>query len=285
MSEKFNFSKGIQYMIIATFAFAIMGALIKQVNFINVVQIVFFRASITALICTVTLKSKGLSLIGNNQKRLLFRSLIGMISMTLFFITLQRIPFGASVTLRYLSPFFSIVLAVWLLKEKANLIQWLLFVLAIVGVFLLKGFDTRIDNLSLIYSLLSASLAAGVYIIIKKIGTTEHPLVIVNYFMGFTTLISGSLLFFFWEPISLPILGILFLVGITGYFGQKFMTSSLQQESIVNVAPFKYFELVFAFILGFIFFGESYNLVSVLGISLIIFSFVANFVITQRRKV
>jgi len=272
-------------MIIATFAFAIMGALIKQVNFINVVQIVFFRASITALICTVTLKSKGLSLIGNNQKRLLFRSLIGMISMTLFFITLQRIPFGASVTLRYLSPFFSIVLAVWLLKEKANLIQWLLFVLAIVGVFLLKGFDTRIDNLSLIYSLSSASLAAGVYIIIKKIGTTEHPLVIVNYFMGFTTLISGSLLFFFWEPISLPILGILFLVGIAGYFGQKFMTSSLQQESIVNVAPFKYFELVFAFILGFIFFGESYNLLSVLGISLIIFSFVANFVITQRRKV
>lgn len=272
-------------MMIATLAFSIMGAFIKQINHIHVVQIIFFRSSITALVCTLTLKKKGESLIGKNQKFLILRSILGLTSMTLFFITLQRIPFGASVTLRYLAPFFSIVLAVWLLNEKANWLQWLLFILAIVGVFLMKGFDTRIDNLSLIYSILSAVLVAGVYVTIKTIGTSEHPLVIINYFMGTTTILSGCLLYFYWEPLNLVVAGILLLIGVAGYFGQKFMTLSLQQESIVNVAPFKYLELVYAFIIGFVFFGESYNLMSVLGISLIVISFITNFVITQNRRV
>ena len=267
---------------IATFAFSVMGALIKQVNDINVVQIIFFRTSISALMSTATLLREGQSLVGKRQKLLILRAIIGLISMTLFFITIQRIPFGASVTLRYLAPFFSIILAVWLLNEKANWQQWGLFVLALVGVFLLKGFDTRIDNLSLLYSILSAIFAAGVYVTIKKIGTSEHPLVIVNYFMSLAAIVSGVALYSYWEPITLPVLSILLLIGTTGFFGQKFMTLSLQQESLVNVAPFKYLELVYAFILGFIFFGESYSILSIVGICLIITSFMGNFVITQR---
>jgi len=282
MAQKLQLSKGIQYMMIATFAFSVMGALIKQVNDINVVQIIFFRTSISALMSTATLLREGQSLVGKRQKLLILRAIIGLISMTLFFITIQRIPFGASVTLRYLAPFFSIILAVWLLNEKANWQQWGLFVLALVGVFLLKGFDTRIDNLSLLYSILSAIFAAGVYVTIKKIGTSEHPLVIVNYFMSLAAIVSGVALYSYWEPITLPVLSILLLIGTTGFFGQKFMTLSLQQESLVNVAPFKYLELVYAFILGFIFFGESYSILSIVGICLIITSFMGNFVITQR---
>lgn len=264
-------------MMIATLAFSVMGALIKQVNHINIVQIVFFRSVITALMCTIILVRQKQSLIGNHQGLLILRSILGLVSMTLFFITIQRIPFGASVTLRYLAPFFSIILAVWLLKEKANWLQWLFFVLAIVGVFIMKGFDTRIDNLSLTYSLISAVLVAGVYVTIKKIGNSEHPLVIINYFMGITATLSGVLLIFFWEAITLYELGTLLVIGLMGYFGQKFMTMSIQAESLVNVAPFKYLELVYAFLIGYFFFGEGYSSMSLIGISCILIAVIANF--------
>ncbi len=282
MINKIQFSKGIQFMMIATFAFAVMGALIKQVNNINVVQIIFFRSSISALMCTTTLLRARQPVIGRNQKLLILRSVLGLISMSLFFITLQRIPFGVSVTLRYLAPFFSIILAVWLLNEKASWQQWILFLLAIVGVFLLKGFDTRIDNVSLLYSILSALFAAGVYVTIKRIGTTEHPLVIVNYFMGLTAILSGIALFHYWEPVSYDIFGILILIGMVGFFGQKFMTLSLQAESLVNVAPFKYLELVYAFIIGYFIFDEGYSTLSLCGIGLVITSFMGNYILSQR---
>ncbi len=277
MNQGLNISKGVRYMMIAALAFSVMGALIKQVNHIHIVQIVFFRSIITAATCTVLLTKKKVSLLGENQFLLILRSILGLISMTLFFITIQRIPFGASVTLRYLAPFFSIILAVWLLKEKANWMQWIFFVLAIVGVFIMKGFDTRIDNLSLFYSLTSAVLVAGVYVTIKKIGNSEHPLVIINYFMGITTIISGILLFFFWEPVTMYELGVLVLVGVMGYFGQRFMTISLQVESIVNVAPFKYLELVYAFAIGYFIFGEGYSWMSLIGICCILIAVIANF--------
>lgn len=271
-------------MMVATLAFSIMGALIKQVDYVHIVQIVFFRSFITAATCTAILIRKKISLIGSNQTLLILRSILGLTSMTFFFITIQRIPFGASVTLRYLAPFFSIIAAVWLLKEKANRLQWAFFVLAIVGVFVMKGFDTRIDNVSLTLSLLSAVLVAGVYVTIKKIGNTEHPLVIINYFMGIASLLSGLLLFYYWEPLGIYELGILLLVGMMGYFGQRFMTMSFQAESIVNVAPFKYLELVYAFVIGYFFFGEGYNVQTAIGIALIVISFVANFIISQKIK-
>ena len=103
--------------------------------------------------------------------------------MTLFFITVQRMPFGASVSLKYLSPIFTAIFAVLLLKEKVEPIQWLFFATALGGVFLLKGFDTRIDFISLILGIIGAIFGGLVYVVIRKIGTTEHPLVIVNYFM------------------------------------------------------------------------------------------------------
>ena len=284
MKQVLHISKGVKYMMIATLAFSVMGALIKQVSHLHIVQIVFFRSFITAATCTAILTKKKISLIGSNQFLLILRAILGLISMTLFFITIQRIPYGASVTLRYLAPFFSIILAVWLLKEKANWMQWIFFVLAIIGVFIMKGFDTRIDNLSLFYSITSAVLVAGVFVTIKKIGNREHPLLIINYFMGITTILSGILLFFYWKPLNSYELTMLVLVGVMGYFGQRFMTMSLQMESIVNVAPFKYLELVYAFAIGYFIFGEGYSWMSLIGICCILIAVIANFKVSAYQR-
>jgi drug/metabolite transporter (DMT)-like permease len=184
-------------MLIAALGFSLMQGLIKFVTHIHVFQIVFFRSLITAVISTITLRKLNVPLIGNNQKILFLRSIVGLISMTLFFLTIQRIPYGASVTLRYLSPFFTFLLAVWLLKEKVKPIQWLFLLAALAGVVLLKGFDARIDNLSMLLAVLGSFFAGCVYILIRKIGKTEHPLVIVNYFMSTATVISGIAMIFF----------------------------------------------------------------------------------------
>jgi len=185
-------------MLIATLGFSIMQAFIKQLNHIHVIQIIFFRSFITAILSTNYLIRNKINLVGKKQTLLILRSIFGLTSMTLFFITIQRIPFGASVTLKYLSPIFAILLALPILKEKVKPIQWLLLTFAFIGILLFKGFDTRIDNLSFIFAIGGAFFGGCVYVTINKIGKSENPLVIVNYFMSFATLVSGILLFKYW---------------------------------------------------------------------------------------
>ncbi len=273
-------------MLIAAFGFTLMQVLIKYVNegnIYHVFQIVFFRSLLTAIISSVALKRQKISLIGKNQKILFLRAFLGLASMTLFFLTLQRIPYGASVTLRYLAPFFTFVLAVFILKERVKPIQWLFVFTAIAGVVLLKGFDSRIDNLSMILAVLGAFFGGCVYVTIRKIGKTEHPLVIVNYFMSTATIVSGIAMLYFWQTPSLSDLLILISLGGFGYVGQMYMTLSFQNEAANIVAPFKYTELIYAFAFGFLFFNEGYTALSMLGLIILLVSCVAN-VIFQPKK-
>ena len=105
-------------MLLAAFFFAGMHACVKALSGIHVLEIVFFRSIITAIMCMLYLRAHAISFIGNNQKDLFLRSLFGAISMLLFFITVQTMPLGASVSLKYLSPIFTAVFAVLFLKEK-----------------------------------------------------------------------------------------------------------------------------------------------------------------------
>lgn len=266
----------IRYMFLATVFFASMQSFVKYLSDYSVYQVLFFRSVITALFCIAYLKNQNISLIGNSQKWLLLRALTGCLSMVFFFITIQRIPLGAAVSLKYLSPIFTAVFAIFFLKERVYPVQWLFFAMAFGGVLLLKGFDTRIDTLNLMIGIAGAVLAGLVYTIIRKIGTSEHPMVIIHYFMTFSAIITGILMIPHWQNPTLVEWTYLFSIGALGYFAQVFMTKALQSENASRTIQVKYVELVFSLSIGLIWFGETYSLISFLGIVLILVAMLLN---------
>ncbi|MEL6719614.1 MAG: DMT family transporter, partial [Bacteroidota bacterium] len=208
----------------------------------------------------------------------------GTISMTLFFMAVKEIPFGSAVSLRYLSPIFAGVLAIILLRERITPLQWTCFIAAFFGVLILKGFDTRISLLGLGYILFSALFSGVVYVIIRKIGQREHPVVIITYFMICATAAGGLLSYFYWQTPSSTDWWVLGSLGIFGFFGQLFMTKAYQIASIGTVAPMKYIESVFALLFGWIWFGESYGLWSLLGIVLIVGGMLLNVFVKEKTE-
>ena len=142
--------------------------------------------------------------------------------------------------------------------------------MALSGVFLLKGFDSRIDNWSLGIGLLGAIAGGIVYPIIRKIGNSEHPIVIINYYMFSASLIMAVLMIPYWQPLSNMEWVYLIIVGSSGFFGQIFMTKAFQMEAVSKIAPMKYLEVVYALLIGLIWYGEIYAFLSFLGIVLII---------------
>jgi len=280
--QKSFFSAGVRLMFLATFCFTIMQFFVKQLATLHTFQITFFRSAISSLCCFIYLWKYQLPFIGNNQKILFLRAFLGIISMTCFFFTVQWMPFGASVTLKYLSPIFAAIFAIFLLKEKIKPLQWLFFGMALTGVLLLKGFDTRIQLASLGVGILGALAGGLIYPIIRKIGNTEHPMVIINYFMFTASVVMGLLMLPFWKPPSSIEWMYLLLLGTSGYFAQVFMTKAFQLEAVNIIAPMKYLEVVYALLIGFLWFGESYQLISFLGILLIILAMFLNLTYKQR---
>ena len=268
-------TKGIYYILIATLAFSIMNVLVKNLSDLHPMQVVFFRAFGSFVFIFPYMLYRKISIKGNHPKLLALRGLVGVISMATFFIVLQRIPLGSAISIRYLGPIFGAILAAYFLKEKTNWIQWLSFVIAFSGVLVLKGFDIRIDYLSLFLSLISAFFIGIVFVLIRHLGTSEHHLTIINYFMVISSL-TGLMFVHYWRmPLSHELPSVIGM-GILGLIGQVFMTKAFQTEQTSVLAPFKYMELVWALGLGFLFFGETYSWLPFSGILLIILGMIVN---------
>jgi len=261
-----------------------MNSTVKYLADVSTYQIVFFRSFGSLFFTFGFLLKNRIPIIGKNNKLLIFRAVVGAASMMLFFMSVKYLSIGTAVSLRYVAPIFASVFAVFLLKEKIKRLQWLFFLISLLGVFVLKGFDDQLNTIGLILVMLASLLSGLVYVIISKIGKSEHPIVIVNYFMVFATLLGGVLSINNWVTPSGNEWFFLMLLGVFGYFGQVYMTRAFQTASTNIVAPIKYFEVIYTATFGVFIFGEIYTVWSLFGISLIIGGLILNIWYTSKFK-
>ncbi len=271
-----NLIRAVAYMSISAFCFALMNITVRYLDHLPTFELVFFRALGSVVLAILFLKQQKIPLIGNNPKILIFRGIVGVSSMALFFKAVQLMPLASAVSLRYLSPFFAAGIAILVLGEKMKKIQWLFFLSAFLGVVLLKGFDTRISFLGLICILSSAFISGIVYVTLRKIGNSEHPIVVVNYFVSTALIVGLFFSFFNWQqPIGIQWLYLL-LMGVWGFIAQIFMTKAFAEAEANIVSPLKYTEVIFTLLAGFIFFGEQQSWIALLAMFIISLSLFAN---------
>ena len=199
-----------------------------------------------------------------------------MMALTMFFYTLKVLPLATAVTIQYLSPVFTVIIAIFFLGERMKKIQWLFFLLAFVGVALIKGFDERVSLVYLGIGLLSSFFAGAAYNCIRKLKDTDHPVVVVFYFPLVATPVMAVLSFFNWENPNWTDLGIILLLGIFTQIGQVYMTKALQAEKANIVASLKYLGSVYALVYSYLIFNETYGMMSLIGIFLVLLGVVAN---------
>ena len=270
-------------MIISVIAFAIMNAVVKYVSIFNAYQIVFFR-SIGTLVFTIPLiLRQRIPILGNNKKLLLLRAAAGVISLTLFFQSLNYLDVGTAVALRYTSPIFAAILALVFLKEKIKTMQWFLFLVAFVGVLFIKGFSTTINSLGLLLVILSALFLGLIFVVIRKMGTKENPLVIINYFMVMAFIAGGVMSINHWRNPNTIEWVLLLSLGVFGYIGQLYMTKAFQSQETSLIAPLKYLEVIFMIIIGATWFGEIYSFWTLFGVFLILLGLVYNVYFKKER--
>ncbi|RMA64827.1 EamA domain-containing membrane protein RarD [Ulvibacter antarcticus] len=271
-------------MFISALAFTFLNVFVKQLEQFDVPQIIFFRSSGSLIFSLGFLLRYNISPLGNKKALLILRGLAGLISLGLFFAAIKELQLGSAVSLRYTSPIFAMLFALFFLKEKIQPLQWLFIGIAFFGVLLMKGFDNDLNSLGMLFILGSAIFSGLVFIIIRKIGDRDHPVVIVNYFMVIATIVSGIFTFSNWTTPKGTDWFFLLSLGLFGYVGQLFMTKAFQSEQTNFVAPLKYLEVIFTMSLGLIFLDEKYSMWSLAGIILVLTGLTLNTLFVKTGK-
>jgi drug/metabolite transporter (DMT)-like permease len=277
-------ARGLNYMLLASFFFALMAVCVKLLGRIPVLEVIFFRALISALLCLWGLQRAGVAPLGIQRRLLLFRGVAGAISLAQGFWLIQNIPLAAASTLTHLAPIFTTLIGVWFVKEKVTPLQLGFFVLSFVGVVMIQGFDYRITYTDLLLGI-SASFFTGLaYNSVRSLGGSEHPLVIMFYFPLVCLPVTAVWSLLHWvQPQGIEWLWVL-LMGLTTQLGQYFMTLSYQIGPIARVAIVNYTEVLFAIVLGFALFAEHFNLLTYAGMALVVAGVVLNIALRPRTR-
>lgn len=271
-------------MLAATLWFSLMNLFVKMMPEMPIPVVLLFRAIITLSFSAWQIRQLGLLPWGNNRPVLWLRGLFGTGGLALYFITLQNIPLAGAVTLQYLSPIFTLIFTRIVLGEKFKWIQGLFFILSFIGVYAIGHTDERLTWIWLATGIGSAVFSGLAYTMIRKASRTEHPVVVVFYFPLIALPLVGIWSFFDWKnPEGMEWIWLIG-TGLSTQFAQLAMTKAFMQEKAAKVSSLQYLGLLYALILGWLFFGEGFKPATIMGMVLVSLGVILNVIFSSLQK-
>lgn len=268
-----NRRQGILYIIKAGFFFALMTFFVRLSGDLPTMEKAFFRNAVAAVIAFGTLvKSKEKFVFKKeNIPDLFMRSLCGTLGLICNFYAIDKLNIADANILNKLSPFFAILMSYFILKEKANKIEWLSVIVAFTGaLFVVKPSF----NMQFIYAMIGVcgGLGAGIaYTFVRKLGKKgERGPVIVLCFSVFSCVVTMPFLMFKFQPMSLSQFVFLILAGVSAAGGQFSITKAYTKAPARDISVFDYTQVLFAALLGFLFLDQIPDMLSLMGYVIII---------------
>ncbi|MFT6633021.1 MAG: drug/metabolite transporter (DMT)-like permease [Bacteriovoracaceae bacterium] len=262
-------NKGILYILIASLFFSIINALVKYFAHIPAIEIVFFRSVVSLVISYYSIRSLKIKIFNEHTPLLLGRGISGAIALSLYFYTIQHMPLATAVTILYLAPIFTIILAIVLVKEYPNKWQWPFFILSFIGAALMKNIDPRASLFHFSMGVTAAFFAGLAYTFIRLLKDKAHHSLVIFYFPLVTIPFCLPFLSSNWvSPTPLELVGLL-SIGIFTQIAQVFMTKAYMAEQASKISHFNYLTCFYAFATGIIFFDEHLSPLSIFGLCLV----------------
>ena len=272
-------------MLVSAAAFAVMGAFVKAAADTPFLVKVIFRNLLTLAIAGAVAVRSGRSLLGQwrHQPQLVARSLFGIGGVTCFFYAIDHLILADATMLANLSPFFVATFAALFLRERPANAVVVGMVIAFTGsLFVVKPrFDLSI--VPALVGLASAVFAGLAYTTLRSLRSKEAPETIIFHFslvtvVGLLPVAAADLR----VPHGLEVVWLLG-IGVAAAVGQFGVTLAYRQAPAAEVAVYSYSMILVAALLGFIFWSEVPDALSVLGGSLIFAGGVTAYLSERRR--
>lgn len=258
-------SPGIRAMAIGAFWFSLMGLGVKVAGQrLPSMQIVVIRSVITLALSFAAVRRAGVRPVLGTQRRLLFlRGFCGSLGLLCFFSSLVHNPLGVANLLQYMNPIFAILLAGLWLGERVGKAEVTSLAVALMGVVLVTRpavlFGESAAALAPIHVLVGlggALFSGAAYVVVRRIGHSEHPTVVVMYLPLVAVPLSLPLATGQWLAPTAWEWVLLVGTGIATQVAQTYMTRGLRLETAARATTTGYLQIVFAGLWGALLLGE-----------------------------
>lgn len=265
--------KSIVSMLLSALGFSLMGVFVKLAGDIPTVQKAIFRSGVIMMIAYLTFRRIGLRLTDiRNYKLLTARSVLGTIGILLNYYALDHLLLSDANVIFRLSTIFLLLSSYLFLHEKLKYYEVLSIIIAFIGILLVIKPAFNFQLFPYLIAILGALFAALAYTTLRPLGKLEHPVSIILFFSGFTTLVLAPYVIVHWVPMNL--LQLLFTVaaGFCAYLGQVGLTIAYKYSPAKEVSIYNYFGLIFSSLFGILFFQSFPDWLSIGGYLLVFFS-------------
>lgn len=267
-----NKTKAVFCMLISALGFTFMSVTVKYVTGIPLFEKVFFRNLISLGVAFFMLKKSSAPMFGRreNQLALLARSSFGLAGVVLNFYAIANLTLADSSMLGKLSPIFVTIMACIFLKEKIDSKQILSIIITFLGALLVIKPEFSLEMLPSLAGILSAAASGVAYTLLRYLKDKESPDTIIFYFSLISVVFTAPFALTEYVQPTFIQLGLLLATGVFASVGQFGITYAYKFAKATEVSIYNYSAIVFGIILGFIFFGEIPDTLSLLGGAIII---------------
>jgi S-adenosylmethionine uptake transporter len=274
-------------MLFASFMFAVMGVCVKLASAeFSTSELVLYRGVVGVIALGTIIKLSGETFRTSMPGAHLWRGIIGVISLWLWYYSIGQLPLATAMTLNYMSPIW---IAVWLFAmgwwHAKNDIKWPLLLavgMSFIGVTLLLRPAFHANQLTpALIALGSSVITATAYMQVRKMGLAGEPenrvvfyFTVMNLAAGIVgVLITGGSDGPQFHPITTWRSGLLLLaIGVCATSAQIAMTRAYRLGNTLVVANLQYTGIVFSSVWGVFIFGDVFDWHSWAGIGIILAS-------------
>lgn len=286
-------TKGILLIVCSAFCFAFMNLFVRLSGDIPSVQKSFFRNVVALIFALIILKKDKKPIKADNAKlgktewfAMIVRAVAGTLGILCNFYAVDHLILSDASILNKMSPFFAIVFSMIILKEKLSAFQIGAVITAFLGAMLVV--KPSFSNANLLASCLGmlGGIGAGLaYTAVRYLGTHGvNGSLIVAFFSGFSCAVTLPFLLFNYHSMSVLQFTYLLLAGLAAAGGQFSITAAYSYAPAKEISVYDYSQIIFAAVLGFIFFGDQPDILSLVGYLIIITVAIANFKYSRSKK-
>lgn len=265
------------WMLLASAMFAMMGACVKVASDLgaSLPHVVLFRGIPSVVLILVWTRVTRRSLRPSSWRLHVWRNVAGVASMWLGFYAISHLPLPTAISLNYTAPLF---IAGWMLGwggTQRDPIRIVTVLTGFIGVLaILRPSIGHEHWVAALTGLAAGALSAVAMMQIRQLGRVGEPEWRTVFIFSCCVVLTSAvgLLLHGWSEVRLGAWLALAGVGLAGLIGQLAMTRAFGMGSALLTAALQYTTIIFAAILGIVFWGDVPDVIAWGGMVLIVAS-------------
>ncbi len=267
-----HYYKAIALLLMTALASSLMAAGAKYVSgFASVHVLIAVQYAFGLLVLTPYFIRGGVSQLKTTRLKLhALRGLSGLLAFYAYYYAIQHVSLLEASLLRNSAPLCLPLIAMIGVKATISTKRWLVLIIGFVGVAMILRPAPDTMNVWYFVAFLSAIFLALSMLTTRLLIATETPVAIMFYYfiISLVCALPGAIIHY--DSLSNYQWAVMFLVSSSFYLAMSFYTRAFQYAKATILAPFTYFGVIFAGILGWIFWGQVPSLITYVGVVLVV---------------